>query len=286
MLVHLNGSLIPAEEASVSVFDRGFLFGDGVYEGLRATRGHIIGLEHHIARLRQGLEETRIEGFDARDLESISRALLDAEGLDSAFIYLQVTRGTPSDGAARPRVPDPATPPTVFAFASPLAPVDELEMPTGKRAALRPDTRWTRGHLKSTSLLGGVLAALEAQEADSEDAIMHRGELVTEGTATNVFAVVGDTIVTPSTGSAPMLHGVTRRLILDAMPEIVERPVSVQEIREAREIMLVGTRTMVAPITMLDGTPVGDGAVGPAARAMHDALVGAILEEARHAAHV
>ena len=285
MLVYLNGQLVPDDQARVSVFDRGFLFGDGIYEGLRATRGHIIGLDRHINRLRAGLEETRIVGFDPEALRSIANSLIDAIGIDSAFIYLQVTRGAPTDGAARARVPDASTPPTVFAFLTPLEPIDELDVPAPKHAALRPDTRWTRGHVKSISLLGGVLAALEAHDAGADDAIMHRDGFITEGTATNVIALIDNQFVTPSLKSAPMLSGVTRALLLEAAPQIIERPLTVEELTSASEIVLIGTRTMVAPVTQLDGQPVGDGAPGPMARELHAALIQQIMNEAREAAH-
>ena len=120
MIVHLNGSLLDADAARISPFDRGFLFGDGVYEGLRASRSHIIGLPEHVDRLRDGLAETRIAGFDPESLGPISHALLDANGLADAFIYWQITRGVPLPGQPlRQRVPG-AGPPTVFGYAAPL----------------------------------------------------------------------------------------------------------------------------------------------------------------------
>lgn len=276
VIVHLNGRLIDQSHACVSVFDRGFLFGDGVYEGLRTTHGVVIGLDQHIDRMRQGLSETRIEGFDPLMLESIADELLSANGIQDAFVYLQVTRGVPADGAARSRVPARGNPPTVFAYCTPVAPVEACRVPEVRTVALRPDTRWTRGHVKAISLLGGVLAAIEAAEVGADDAIMHRDGLVTEGTATNVFAVLGGRVVTPPLACAPMLAGVTRRLLLSADPSIEERPIGTDELLRADEVMLVGTRTMVASVSRIDGRRLPRPAPGEHARRLLSALCEAI----------
>lgn len=277
MQVHLNGKLIPHHQATVSIFDRGFLFGDGVYEGLRSSRGVVIGLARHVERMRNGLEEARIKGFDPASLGPLTEQLLAANNLSDAFIYWQVTRGCPLDdeGPARARTTRSQLTPTVLAFATPVAGMDDCRTPEVRRVATRPDTRWTRGHLKSISLLGGVLAAFEADEAGADDAILVRDGLVTEGTATNVFAVIGGRVVTPSLDSAPMLNGVTRAMILDAEPGFEQRPVTLEELQSAEEIMLVGTKTMVAGVSTLDGKPVGKpgSAPGPRTRAMLETLV-------------
>lgn len=285
MVVHLNGRLVPAGEARVSVADRGFLFGDGVYEGLRSTRGHIIALDQHIERLRDGLRETRITGFDSASIGPRSEELLNALGLDSAFLYWQVTRGTPSDPMSRLRVPADGSQPTVFGHATPIPPIDALDLPAPRSAALIEDLRWTRGHVKSISLQGGVIASYEAQERGADEPIMHRNGLITEGAATNVFAAVDGRIVTPSIESVPILRGVTRALVLEASPETRDCPLPIDDLRRASEIVLIGTRTMVAPVTSLDGAPVGDGAVGPIARLLHERLVERIMQEVRETAH-
>mgnify|MGYP001175073259 CR=1 FL=1 len=283
MLVYLNGSLVPHEKAVVSVFDRGFLFGDGVYEGLRSSRGVVIGLERHVARMRDGLQEARIRGFAPASLGPLTDQLLGANKLSDAFIYWQVTRGAPpgDEGPARARTIRGSLAPTVLGFATPVAAVADCRTPEVRRVSLRPDTRWTRGHLKSTSLLGGVLAAFEADEAGADDAIMVRDGVVTEGTATNVFAVIKGRVVTPSLESAPMLSGVTRAMILDADPSVEQRPITVEELKAAEEIMLVGTKTMVAGVASLDGRPVGKpgSAPGPKTREMLSALVRTINTE-------
>lgn len=238
----------------------------------------MIGQGLHLDRMRDGLLEARITGFDVRDLPRLTRELVLANGLTESFVYWQVTRGTPpaEAGPARPRVAKQTWSPTVVGFATPVPAVRDVSKPEVKRASLRPDTRWTRGHLKSISLLGGVLAAYEADEQGADDAIMVRGNAVSEGTATNVFLAQGGLLITPSLESASMLGGVTRRLILDEDPSIEQRLVTPAELRNADEVMLVGTKTMVASVASLDGAQVGNGTAGPMAQRLLETLRRAI----------
>jgi D-alanine transaminase len=290
MLVHLNGQLVEHTRASISIFDRGFLFGDGVYEGLRSTadpagRPRIIGERLHAQRLREGLAEARITGFNPDTISALTDELLRANSLVEAFIYWQITRGTPPGdaGPQRPRITKSPLTPTVVGFATPVTPVSECLLPEPKRVALRPDTRWTRGRLKSISLLGGVLAAIEADECGADDAIMHTNGVITEATATNVVLSSKGRYVTPSLDSAPMLAGVTRQLLIDADPRIIQKPVTMEELRAADEIMLVGTKTMVAAVTHLHHgagfQPVGPARPGPAAMHLLSILRQAIARD-------
>lgn len=299
--VYLNDRLIPFGEAAISPFDRGFLFGDGVYEGIRAFDSRIVAMERHVARMRRSLEEARIfchDWFDPSSLSEKTHELLEANGLTDAFIYWQVTRGVPPPGAPlRARVPPPDCRPTVFGFAIPARSLEEYRapgFPLPVRASIRPDTRWTRGRLKSTSLLGNVLATIEADELGQEDAILVRNGLVAEGSATNVILSHDGRLTTPSLDSAPMLEGVTRALVLETL-EVTETAVSIEDLLSADEILLLGTLTMVVTVTSLDGKPVGgagraagDGAgghrPGPAARRVLDALIAAISADI-HSGH-
>lgn len=290
MLVHLNGALVPAEHAAVSVFDRGFLFGDGVYEGIRACDGVVTALDAHADRMRAGLEEARIHGFDPGLLGEMSEALLEANALRDASIYWQITRGAPAslDDPAhlRARVPSKALRPTVFGYVAPLPPLSAHREPAQRRAAVRPDTRWARGHLKSIALMGGVLAALEANEQGCDDAILVRDGMVTEGVATNVLVAKHGRVATPPESNS-LLSGVTRRLLLDADPSIEVRPVTERELREADEVMLAGTFTMVASVVSLDARPVGDSRPGPVSRRLLASLVASLEREvAGRLAHV
>ncbi len=301
MLIELNGELVPHDQARVSVFDRGFLFGDGLYEGLRsfvhAGRRRLIGGALHVARLQSGLREAGID-FDASSLLESTRRVLDANGLTDAFVYWQVTRGTPplDHGPVRSRVGTRGYAPTSLVYAAALPALDVTGVPhvATKRVSLQRDERWSRGHVKSISLLGNVLAAIAGVDAQGEDGaaetLLYRqtpeGRLLTEGTYTNVLialdrtdrAVVGDVLdevelVTPSLRSTPILNGVTRVMMLKIEPRVVERAVTLAELRRAREVMLLGTTTMVTRVTAIDGVPVGPASDGPIARALQRRLL-------------
>ena len=276
MKVLLNGDLLPASEAKVGVFDRGFLFGDGVYEGLRAFDGVVMSPGRHIDRLISGLREARIE-WDPGEIEQRSYDLMRANGLRDAFVYWQITRGAPGPGQpVRSRTAAGPMRPTIFAYAAPLPGLTDYPEPPRVRSRVVADPRWRRGHLKSVSLLGNVLAAMEAAEHDAEDALMVCGGLVCEGCATNVILVMPDgEITTPSLDSVSILGGVTRARVLDLAPEIDERAVKTAELGTAREIILVGTTAMVSSVVELDGRKVGDGTPGPVARR----LLGALLDD-------
>lgn len=278
MRVHLNGVLVSRSEARIDPFDRGFVFGDGVYEGLRAFRGRVRAIDRHVKRLRESLLAARID-FDAERLGPMSDELLRANGLTDAFLYWQFTRGTPGLGhPVRARVPDGAIVPTVFGYALERPALERCAEPGTTTAAVVEDLRWHRGRVKAISLLGNVMAAMEARERGAEEAIFVRDGLVGEATATNVFVVVpdgrgGSEIATPSLESVSILAGVTRDLLLERVGEIVERPVRAEELAGASEILLCGTNTMIASVLKLDGRSVGDGKLGPVARRLARTLV-------------
>lgn len=307
MLVHLNGELVEHSRAAVSPFDRGFLFGDALYEGLRAF-GHpadppdapprVIGLRLHAERLARGLAACGVD-WDAHRLGPLTAALLDANRLRDAFVYWQVTRGTPdlSHGPARARVPAAPLRPTVFGYATPLPPIDFSPdaPPPVKAAATAPDTRWTLGSIKSTSLLANVLAAIDSHRRHhADEAVLLRdtpgGPLVSEGTHTNVILahahdharatddadpLAAYALSTPDLTAAPALEGVTLRLLRDAVPALRARPVPALDLRTAREIILIGTTTMVTSVGSLDGRPL-PAAPGPVARALRRTLLGLV----------
>jgi D-alanine transaminase len=271
MLVHLNGAILPAADAKISVFDRGFIFGDGIYEGIRAFDGWVRNLDDHIARMRQGLGEARI-AWDPEALHELCPRLLEANRLRDAFFYWQVTRGTPRPGEpVRARLASPAMEPSVFGYCVPQPRVEELVEPGRCEAATVADERWRKGHVKSISMLANVMAAMDADAAGAEEAILVRDGLVSESCATNVFVVApdgrgGKELATPPIGDVSILAGVTRKILLELLPQTRVRSISVEELRGAEEVFLTGTITTIKSVVTLDGRPVGGGGPGPVAR--------------------
>ena len=290
MIVYLNGRLMPLEQARISPLDRGFIFGEAIYEGLRAfvppgaREPRIVGARLHAERMNAGLAAAGI-GFDAFTLLEPTLEMLRANRIPEAFVYWQVSGGTPGAGdPPRYRVAPAGIEPTVFMYCSAqpaLAGLGGSGSPPRRRVIVAQDVRWMLGQMKSTSLMGNVHVARLAAAAGADEAVLVRDAKVVEGLATNVVMVVErggrEEVVTPTLDSAPMLAGVTRRLLLDFAPEIVERPVLEVEVATAREVMMVGTTTYVTACTHVDGRAVGDGDAGPAARRLFAALMDGIL---------
>jgi D-alanine transaminase len=292
MLVHLQGQLLPHAEAKVSVFDRGFVFGDGIYEGLRAFDGRVVAMDRHITRMQNGLREARIE-WDAAQLAPLTQQLLEANKMKDCFIYWQVTRGTPNPGdPVRARKPS-AMRPTVFGYCAPTPVITTYEppnLPPTKSAITIEDSRWLRGHVKATSLLGGVLNVIEANEQSHDDAVLVRDGLIGETTSANLVVALprpdGTTeVATPSLDSISILAGVTRDILLEEAARqallISDRPVRVDELARATEVIAVGTLTMITAITRLNGRELCRGKPGPLSIRLLQVLVDAIKRDSR-----
>ncbi|MFT3686288.1 MAG: aminotransferase class IV [Phycisphaerales bacterium] len=293
MLAYLNGEFLPADQVRVSPFDRGFLFADGVYEAVRSgpalagkTGPRFVGMNRHVRRLTRSLGELRID-FDARELARVSAELVKRSGIEQALIYFQVTRGAPdlATQPARSHTPPAGMKPTVFAFVRPAAVVDfQNPTPLIKKCVTLPDLRWHRCDIKSISLLGNALASRGAADAGADEAVLLReapgGEkTLSEGALTNVLVVTSKgELVTPPLETNTVLPGITREILLDLEPSIRQGAVSERELREAREVMLLGTTAAVTSVTQLDGKPVGGGTPGPVAQRLAVVLARAILE--------
>ena len=269
----LNGALVDPAQAQVSVFDRGFLFGDGVYEVVRFFGGHGVGITAHIERLRESLRLTRISGFDPTQLAVISRLLLEELGTGDATVYLQITRGT---APTRTHIPAPGMTPTVFAFVAPTPGIESLAAPSVLRARTAVDMRWGYCQIKTTSLMGNVLHVL-GDDPTCEEAILHRDGFVSEGTSANVFAVVHGVLVTPPVDAQPpILHGVMRALVLEAAKTegIAHsvRPLALSELQGAPEVFITGSRRFVGAVSHLDGVARSQAAPGPVAQRVLDSM--------------
>jgi len=263
--VYLNGQYVPKEQAMIPVEDRGFIFGDGIYEVVRIIKGRVFAWDAHAARLANGLAGLRISdaGAESATLKAVCERLVRDNGMTDgeATVYLQVSRG------AAPRThhfPPVGTPTTVYASASVFKPNFAMR-DHGAKGVTMPDIRWARCDLKTVNLLGPVLARQAAQEAGAYEALLHRDGMVTEGAATNAFMVV-DGVLRTYPLSHYILPGITRALIVEIIREhgirFEERPVSLTDLHRAEEIFVCGTTTDVQPIVELDGKKVGAGVPG------------------------
>lgn len=261
-IAYLNGDWMAPEEARVSVFDRGFMFGDGIYEVMAVYDGTVFMLEKHLTRLQRSLDAIRLVSPFSPDgwRTLINEAVV--HGMENpAYLYLQVTRGVESP---RSHVYPQGAPPTVLitVMAAPELARKEVQP---YRVVTKSDIRWSRGDIKVTSLVANGLLRNEAVQEGYDDAILLRDGLVTEATAANVFIVKDGTIITPPR-SNHLLHGITRDHIIDlvqsaGMP-FEERPVTGDELLAADEIWISSTGHEVWPVGEVNGRPIGNGEPG------------------------
>ncbi len=262
-IVYLNGEYLPADEARVPVLDRGFIFGDGVYEVIPAYNGKLFRLDEHLQRLENSLQATRIPSpFDREEWRAILEALVRKNGGGDQSVYLQVTRGI----AAREHGFPEKVKPTVFIMCNPLQAVDDQVHDAGVCAITLEDSRWKHCDIKAITLLPNILLRQQAVDAGCTEAILVRDGLVTEGAASNVFMVRDGQIRTPPK-SRQLLPGITRDLVVELARQhgldCREQDIPVATLAEADEIWLTSSTKEILPVTQLDGRPVGDGRPGP-----------------------
>jgi D-alanine transaminase len=281
-IVYLNGDYLPATEARVSVNDRGFLFSDGVYEVTPAYRGRLFRMERHLARIRRGLGELRID-FDPGGLVRVHDRLLEENKLSEreiAYVYVQVTRGVAPRAHA---FPSPDVPPTVYAFAREHQRPARAAWEEGFRAVTVPDRRWARVDIKTVGLLPNVLAQQAAVEAGASDALFVRDGIAIEGAHSNFFAVLEGTLVTHPTTNV-ILPGITREYVLELARRlevpVEERPIQIEELWDADEAFFTGTTTEIRPTVRVDQRTIGAGRPGPVTRLLYEGF----LEGVSHAA--
>jgi D-alanine transaminase len=281
--VHLNGRIIDERDAHISALDRGFLFGDGVYEVVRCFARHGVGLEAHATRLARSLALARIAGFDARGLPAICASLLEANALEDAIVYLQVTRGA---GRARSHVPAEPLTPTVFAMATAAPPLSALVAPQEIAAITAEDTRWQRCAIKTVSLMGNILHLLDAADSGAAESILHRDGLVGEGAYSNVAIVTRGLLATPPVDEEPpILHGTARADLLRAAAAVgvptEVRAVRLAELEAADEVMITSSSRFASAVTTLDGRTVGDGRAGSVTRRLFASMCDEIAAATR-----
>lgn len=267
--VYLNGDYMPIEEAKISPLDRGFLFGDGIYEVIPSYFGKMVGFQGHIDRMNKGLKAIGIElNWTDAQWQSLCESLSEKNGAGPLGIYLHVSRG--ADTKRFHAFPENIEP-TVFAMTFEIAVPKTPDLATvGKGYALTSteDLRWQRCQIKSTSLLGNVLHFQEGYEAGSQETLLYNSDNeLTEASASNIYVIKDGVVATPIQDNQ-ILPGITRQLILDILTKdgsikVEERVITLDEVNTADEIWISSSSKEIAPVTMLDGKLVNDGKVGP-----------------------
>jgi D-alanine transaminase len=280
--VHVNGAYLAEEEAKISVFDRGFLFADGVYEVTSVLEGKLIDFAAHLRRLHRSLTELEMQPpvTDAA-LEDVHRELMRRNGLREGLIYLQVTRGTADRDFAYPDDARPSL--VVFTQAKPLA--DTAAARNGIRVITVPDIRWGRRDIKTVQLLAPSMCKMAARKAGCDDAWLVEDGHVTEGTSSNAYIVTADGTLVTRGLSERILHGITRAAVLayarEAQVGVEERPFTVDEARDAQEAFITAASAFVTPVVEIDGAQIGDGRPGPVTRRLRELYLAESLKRAR-----
>jgi D-alanine transaminase len=270
MTVFLNGKLLPAEQASVSVLDRGFIFGDGVYELVPVYSRVPFRLDEHLARLERSLGETKIRNpYSRAQWRSHLYRLVDAQAFDDQGVYFQVTRGVAKRDHAFPKEGEP----TVFMMSNPLVNPPQAQVEKGASAVSAQDNRWLRCDIKSISLIGNCLLRQLSAEAGAAETILIRDGKLTEASASNVFIVKRGVIQSPPKTNL-ILPGITYDVVVElaranALP-LEFRDVSEAELRAADEVWVTSSSKEVLAIVELDGKRIGDARPGPVFRRMYE----------------
>ncbi|MBT8127872.1 MAG: D-amino acid aminotransferase [Gammaproteobacteria bacterium] len=262
-IVYLNGEYLAQSQARVSVLDRGFLFGDGVYEVIPVYGGKPLRLNEHLNRLQRSMGRVSMsDPLSREDWKAVFQDLLDRNPGADRSIYLQVTRGA---APLRDLSIDDDIQPTVFIMVNAIKLIDYAKIEAGIEAITVEDFRWKACDIKSVSLIANVMVRLLANQSSAVDAIMVRDGLVTEATASNVFVVHKGVIATPP-NSEHLLPGITRDLVIELAQsngfELIERDIQASELVTADEIWLTSSTREIAPVVKLDQRPVGGGVAG------------------------
>ena len=262
-MIYLNGDFMPIEQAKISVLDRGFIFGDGVYEVIPVYSRRPFRLAEHLVRLQSSMDAIRLANpHPASKWTELVGKIIAGNPWEDQNVYLQITRGAARRDHAFPK----GLKPTVFVMASELVPPSAELVRSGAKAIVLPDYRWLRCDIKSTSLLGNCMLRTLAADEGCAEAILVRDGVLTEASASNVFIVKSGTVLTPPK-SHLILPGITYDVVLEILRAnaIVHevRPVAESELRSAEEIWVTSSSREVLAITTLDGKPVGGGKPGP-----------------------
>ncbi len=281
--VYVNGDYLPEDQAKVSIFDRGFLMADGVYEVTSVLGGKLIDFAGHAKRLQRSLDELEMRNpLDEAAWLEVHRQLVARNGIDEGLIYLQVTRGNPGDRDFA--YPPADLPPTVVLFTqSKPGMADNPAAKSGWSVISVPDIRWGRRDIKTVQLLYPSMGKMMAKKAGADDAWFTEDGFVTEGTSNNAYIVKGSRIITRAL-SSDILHGITRAAVLrfarEAQMEVEERNFSIDEAKAADEAFITSASAFVMPVVQVDGVDIGSGKPGKVATRLREIY----LDEMRKAA--
>ena len=278
-IVFVNGAYLAEEQAKISVFDRGFLFADGVYEVSSVLRGRLIDNEGHLARLHRSLNELDMPApaSDA-EIESIQKALIEKNGVDQGLVYLQITRGAADRDFAYPQGVEPS----LVMFTQEKNVIDSAQARNGIAVIAVEDIRWRRRDIKTVGLLAPCMAKMQAKNAGADDAWLVEDGYVTEGSSNNAFIIdAEDTLVTRQL-SNEILAGITRKAVLklavEQQIEIDQRPFSIEEACNAKEAFITSATTFVMPVVSINGNPVADGRPGRLTQRLRELYIETALE--------
>ncbi|WP_058911130.1 D-amino-acid transaminase [Entomohabitans teleogrylli] len=268
-IVYVNGDYVPESQAKVSVFDRGFLFADAVYEVCAVVGGKLVDFDAHMARLARSCGELSLAcPWSSDQLHEIHQRLITENALQEGAIYLQLSRGNPGDrDFAFP--PDSVTP-TLVLFTQQKSLIDNAKALEGIRVVTCPDIRWQRRDIKTVGLLAACLAKTWALRHGVDDALLVEEGFITEGTSFNVFMVTDDNAIITRPLSHGILHGITRRALLRLAQQsgqhIIERAFTPEQARNAREVFVSSATSFIWPVVEIDGLTIADGKPGPVTR--------------------
>ncbi|MCQ1058672.1 D-amino-acid transaminase [Photobacterium sp. DNB23_23_1] len=278
-IVYMNGSYVAESDATVSIFDRGFLFADAVYEVTAVLAGKLVDNKGHLARLERSCKELGMKlPVSADELTQIQRTLIEKNQLTEGGIYLQLTRGNEGD---RDFSYSDDIKPTLVLFTQQRALLDSQAAKEGIKVISMEDIRWRRRDIKTTSLLPACLAKHLAHQAGADDAWLIENGLVTEGGSSNAYIVTHDNKIITRPLSNDILHGITRASLLkvaeDCQIELEQRAFTIEEAYEAKEAFVSSATTFVWPVVAIDGKTIGDGQPGEIAKKLRSTYIEMVL---------
>lgn len=277
-IVYVNGEYLPEEQGKISIFDRGFLFADGVYEVSAVLRGRLVDNQAHLARLHRSLNELNIpQPVSDQDIVAAQNRLIERNGLEEGLVYLQITRGPADRDFAFPARPEP----TLIMFTQAHTLIETPQAERGIRIHTVEDIRWKRRDIKTVGLLAPSMAKQAALDAGADDAWMVEEGYITEGTSNNAFIVTADNVIRTRQLSNLILHGITRAAILRLAEvesiSVEEGPFTPAEAYEAKEAFITSATAFALPVVNIDGHVIGDARPGPVTRRLRQLYIEAAL---------